>query len=122
MATPYLDEAERCSRVALLNNGVLLEADTPQRIKERMKGSVVEIVLPEVRRAYTFLKETPEFSSVQAFGDRLNIVLQDPNTELPKLRKKLADAGYESAQERIIPTSLENVFISLMTETTEVAA
>ncbi len=120
MATPYLDEAERCSRVALLNNGVLLEADTPQRIKERMKGSVVEIVLPDVRSAYTFLKETPEFSNVQAFGDRLNIVLQDLNTELPKLRNKLTQAGYTSAQERIIPTSLENVFISLMTEKMEV--
>ena len=120
MATPYLDEAERCSRVALLNNGVLLEADAPQRIKERMKGSVVEIVLPDVRSAYTFLKQTSEFNNVQAFGDRLNIVLQDPSVELPKLRSKLAQAGYTSAQERIIPTSLENVFISLMTEKTEV--
>jgi ABC-2 type transport system ATP-binding protein len=122
MATPYLDEAERCSRVALINNGLLLEVDTPQKIKDRMKGSVVEIVLPEVRKAYTLLKSTPEFSSVQAFGDRLNIVLQDPNTELPQLRNVLAAAGFESSQERIIPTSLENVFISLMTETSEAEA
>jgi hypothetical protein len=79
-------------------------------------------VLPEVRKAYTLLKSTPEFSSVQAFGDRLNIVLQDPNTELPQLRNVLAAAGFESSQERIIPTSLENVFISLMTETSEAEA
>jgi ABC-2 type transport system ATP-binding protein len=122
MATPYLDEAERCSRVALLNNGILLEADTPQRIKERMKASVVEIVVSEVRRAYQLLKATPEFSGVQAFGDRLNLVVQRPEVELPKVRKILANAGIEITQERIIPTSLENVFISLMTEQAEVAA
>ena len=46
MSTPYLDEAERCGRVALLHEGRLLEADTPSRIRARMPGRVIELAGP----------------------------------------------------------------------------
>jgi len=117
MATPYLDEAERCSRVALLDRGRLLEADTPQRIKQRMHGTVVELVLDNVREAFHLLKHTPPFENVQAFGDRLNIVLDDPDMQMPALRNALTNASFTNVQERVIPASLENVFIARMSET-----
>ena len=119
MATPYLDEAERCSRVALMDKGRLLDADTPQNIKARMKGSVVELVLSDVRKGYNVLKESTEFQEVQAFGDRLNLVLDDVNGQLPRVQNLLKQASIQVIQERVIPTSLENVFISLMSDTAE---
>src|SRR5512136_92664 len=70
MTTPYMDEAERCSRIGLLAEGKLLAADTPQGIKGLMRGTVVEIVCPEIRRGFAVLKTVPGVAEVQLFGDR----------------------------------------------------
>ncbi len=113
MSTPYLDEAERCSRVGLMNNGRLLAADTPRAIKGMMKGEVVEIVCGEIRRAFGLLKGWPGAGDVQLFGDRLNLVVGDARRDLPAVLARLGDAGIEVRDRRIIPPSLENVFISL---------
>ena len=114
MATPYLDEAERCTRVALVNNGKLMVADAPKRIKERVTGSMVEIVCTEVRRAYAILKQQLETVNVQAFGDRLNVQLANVEQELPNMLRRLEQANIVVEQTRVVPVSLENVFISLM--------
>lgn len=113
MTTPYMDEAERCSRVALLAEGRLLAADTPQGLKGLMRGSVVEIVCPEIRRAYGILKTVPGVAEVQLFGDRLNAVVPDPDVQLPLAAAALASAGIPVLQKRVLPPSLENVFISV---------
>jgi len=113
MATPYMDEAERCSRVGLLGGGKLLAADTPQNIKRLMRGTVVEIVCPEIRRAFAVLKKLAEVREVQLFGDRLNVVVDDPEKELPLIEAALAREGIPVLQKRLLPPSLENVFISV---------
>jgi len=113
MTTPYMDEAERCSRVGLLGEGRLLAADTPQGIKTLMRGAIVEIVCPEIRRAFGVLKTVPGVTEVQLFGDRLNAVAADPDRELPLIRSALAAAGIPAIQLRVLPPSLENVFISV---------
>ena len=113
MSTPYLDEAERCSRVGLMNTGRLVAADTPRAIKGMMKGEVVEIVCGEIRRAFGLLKDWPGAGEVQLFGDRLNLVVEDARRDLPAVLARLGDAGIEVRDRRIIPPSLENVFISV---------
>lgn len=114
MSTPYLDEAERASRVALMNAGALLAVGTPREIKSLMKGEVVEIVCPDVRRAYRLLKDLPDLGGVQLFGDRLNVVVADAAAEGPRLAALLEAAGLAGVSARPIPPSLENVFISVM--------
>src|SRR5205807_1526276 len=52
MTTPYLDEAERCSRVALMQHGEILVVDAPQKLKEQMKSTVIELVTTDLHRAY----------------------------------------------------------------------
>jgi ABC-2 type transport system ATP-binding protein len=113
MATPYMDEAERCSRVGLLGGGRLLAADTPQNIKRLMRGTVVEIVCPEIRRAFAVLKKIAEVREVQLFGDRLNVVVDDPEKGIPFIEAALAREGIPVLQKRLLPPSLENVFISV---------
>jgi len=113
MATPYMDEAERCSRVGLLGGGKLLAADTPQNIKRLMRGTVVEIVCPEIRQAFAVLKKLAEVREVQLFGDRLNVVVDDPEKELSLIEAALAREGIPVLQKRLLPPSLENVFISV---------
>ena len=113
MTTPYMDEAERCSRVGLLGEGRLLAADTPEGIKRLMRGTVVEVVCPEIRRAFAILKKIPGLAEVQLFGDRLNVVVMDPARDVPLIGRALAAEGIPVLQTRALAPSLENVFISV---------
>ncbi len=117
MSTPYLDEAERCTRVALMNKGGLMRVATPAELKSSMTGTVVEIACDRVRDAFRILKEQRPALEVQAFGDRINVVLRNATIELPDVEQLLAGAGIVTASRRTIAPSLENVFISLLTHT-----
>ncbi|MBK7258132.1 MAG: ABC transporter ATP-binding protein [Ignavibacteriae bacterium] len=117
MSTPYLDEAERCTRVALMNKGGLMRVATPAELKSSMTGTVVEIACDRVRDAFRILKEKRPALEVQAFGDRINVVLRNATIELPDVEQLLAGAGIVTASRRTIAPSLENVFISLLTHT-----
>jgi len=115
MSTPYLDEAERCNRVALLNNGKVLSFDTPKNIKSSIGKTVVEIVCTPIIKAYELLKEKGEYE-VQKFGDRLNVAIDDYKNDFDRIEKLLSTSGIQLIDHRIIPTSLENVFIHLIGE------
>jgi ABC-2 type transport system ATP-binding protein len=117
MSTPYLDEAERCSRVALMNQGKLMRVDTPIAMKDAMRGEVVEIVCDRVRDGFRLLKERWPDAEVQAFGDRLNVVVENARRDSSDLRDTLQKAGISIASLRVISPSLENVFISMLTHT-----
>jgi ABC-2 type transport system ATP-binding protein len=117
MSTPYLDEAERCTRVALMNQGSIMRIASPTELKASMTGTVVEITCDRVRDAFRLLKEQRPLIEVQAFGDRINVVLQDAKTDLPDIEQLLGGAGIVTGSRRTIAPSLENVFISLLTHT-----
>jgi ABC-2 type transport system ATP-binding protein len=113
MTTPYLDEAERSSRVGMINQGRLLTADTPANIKKLMKGAVIEIVAPEIRRVRDIARQVLG-AEVQMFGDRVNVVVPNLESDSAGIRERLAGAGITVTSWRVIPPSLENVFISLL--------
>jgi ABC-2 type transport system ATP-binding protein len=114
MATPYLDEAERGTRVGLMNHGRILLADSPMKIKTHMEGRVVEIICGDIRKAFGVLKKIPQLHEVQAFGDRLNIVVKDIDSDIAMIKENLQNNGIEFKNWREVPPSLENVFISLI--------
>ena len=115
MTTPYLDEAERCNRVALMNQGKIIACDTPEKIKRLMSGQIVEIVCSPIRKAHTILKDFFKYET-QLFGDRINITLNSFETDYPKIEKKLLEYNITIINNRIITPSLENVFIHLIKE------
>ena len=115
MNTPYLDEAERCTRVAFMNQGTILRVDTPDGLRGDMREQVVEVVIDRVRQGFSLLRSQPGLKEVQAFGDRVNVMVADPESSLPRLRALLAGNGIEVKSMRTIVPSLENVFISLLT-------
>ncbi|HUJ73753.1 MAG TPA: ATP-binding cassette domain-containing protein, partial [bacterium] len=114
MSTPYLDEAERASRVGLMSDGRLLAAAHPSRLKDRMRGVVLEIVCADIRHASAVLRHAGALRDVQLYGDRLNVVADDAADGERSARQALGDAGIPIASLRVIPTSLENAFISLV--------
>lgn len=117
MSTPYLDEAERCSRVAFMNKGEIMRVDTPSNLKLLMRGEIVEIVCERAREASQILKSHPEAMEVQTFGDRLNIVVAKAATAMKSLEEVLKSENIPVTSWRVISPSLENVFISLLTQT-----
>jgi ABC-2 type transport system ATP-binding protein len=116
MSTPYLDEAERCGQVALMSSGELLSVAAPDELKRSMPGTVIEIVCDRVRDAFSLLRKFPAVREVQAFGDRLNAIVDEPGRDLPVILSGLSGAGIIVRGRRIVPPSLENVFISLLTQ------
>jgi ABC-2 type transport system ATP-binding protein len=116
MTTPYLDEAERCTRVGLMNHGELMGADTPEAIKKMMPGQVVEIVCDRVREGFHLIKQRGLVRDVQAFGDRLNVILDSAKNDIGHVEHLLQTAGIRISSWRVIPPSLENVFIYLLSQ------
>jgi len=114
MSTPYLDEAERCTRIALMNRGRALLVETPDEARHLMSGHVMEIVCDRVREAFRVLRASALAREVQAFGDRLNVIVSDEASDTARVLTVLRDAGIGVANWRIIPPSLENVFISIL--------
>ncbi len=116
MTTPYLDEAERCSRVAMMNEGRVLIADKPQNLKGIMKGTIIELVCSDIRKAFFLLRSDASIREVQAFGDRLNVVVADEKKDVKKILDVLRSNHIEVSDRRVVSPSLENVFISLLSD------
>src|SRR3989339_1376598 len=92
MSTPYLDEAERCNRVAMMNNGKIIAMDSPHKIKESMTKVIVEIICSPIREAYKIINDKTDFG-VQMFGDRIDVVLNDYEKDYPGIENLLRDAS-----------------------------
>lgn len=114
MTTPYLDEAERCNRVALMHNGKIISMDSPQMIKASVDKDVVEIVCSRAREAYLIIKESGHNFEAQLFGDRINVAVDDHEKNVPMIESILNEHSIEVYDKRIITPTLENVFIHLI--------
>ncbi len=113
ISTPYLDEAERFSRIALLNNGKILKCDTPEKIKADMHRQIIEIVTPKIRDAYDVIINNSGYEA-QLFGDRIDVVVNNYKEDLDTIENLLKANKIEILDDRLKPVSLENVFINLL--------
>jgi drug efflux transport system ATP-binding protein len=118
MATPYLDEAERCSRVALLHEGQLLALDAPTALRSSLRGDVMEVIAGDRTRVTEVLVRVPGVVDVQVFGERVHARLEpdSPLRDTRRLAAELDRAGVQAESVRAVPTSLEDVFIARVTE------
>jgi ABC-2 type transport system ATP-binding protein len=112
VSTPYLDEAERSTRVAMMNQGRLLTCDTPEAIKSSFHSEVIELVCDNVRAASEVLLRSFVRKDIQLFGDRLHILVQDAKMKENEILRTLKKEQIEVRSYRIIPASLEDVFIA----------
>jgi len=112
MTTPYLDEAERCHRIAMMNKGEIIALDQPNKLKEKINKQIIEIVCSPVRKAYSILKEKTNHE-VQLFGDRVNI-MTDISYDEKEIINLLLENNIEIIDSRITVPSLENIFMHLI--------
>ncbi|WP_224984438.1 ABC transporter ATP-binding protein [Geomonas agri] len=109
--TAYLDEAERCHRVALLHEGRMLFCDTPANLKASLPGAVLSIVCADPRPVRDLLAGMEGISTVMIVGDGLHLVVRDPQRMIPELRSRIAAAGLPcDAIEQVAP-SIEDLFV-----------
>jgi ABC-2 type transport system ATP-binding protein len=114
VSTAYLDEAERCNRLALLHEGRLLGLGTPDEVKAMMPGALLEVRTPAPRRTALLLREQLTDASVGLFGDRVHVAARDPEAATARIRQLVTSAGFEPLTIRTIEPSLEDVFVSVL--------
>jgi ABC-2 type transport system ATP-binding protein len=114
ISTPYMDEAERCNRIGLMNKGKLIVTDTPKKILERFSGEILEIRCDCVRVSKGILSNEPYVKEVQVFGDRLHVFLDSVSSSKDRIEELLRSKGAKLFSVKAIQPSLEDVFISIM--------
>jgi len=117
MSTPYLDEAERCGRVALLHDGRLLAVDRPELLQAHLEGQLLEVSVRDGRPPLDLLRSLPGIADVQSFGDRAHVRIHAGGGVTPAtaLTEALERHGSSGISVRPIVASLEDVFIDLIT-------
>ncbi len=116
VTTHYMDEAERCDRVALINDGRIIASDTPEGLKTReMKGVLLEIDCSRVMAGLEVLRQLPVVLDAALYGIYLHAIVGDEGAA-QNIREALMTKGLEVRRiERITP-SLEDVFVFLIEE------
>ena len=117
VTTPYLDEAERCQRIALMDRGRLLTVAAPSQLKAEAQEAIVEILARPKRQALERLRELPEVADVQSFGERLHATLRGIDragaaAAALRLAADLAARGIEVEIARPVLPTLEDIFIA----------
>ncbi|MGH9814598.1 MAG: ABC transporter ATP-binding protein, partial [Candidatus Acidiferrales bacterium] len=111
-STAYLDEAERCHRVALMHNGRLLMCDTPAALKQRMPGAVIHILSSDARRLLPLLARAEGVSSQVLVGNGIHLFVDDAERRAPELRRALESAGLPFDEITPASPTLEDLFVS----------
>ncbi len=117
VTTHYLEEAEQCNRMGFMVAGELVIQGSPSEIKAAQPGQLIELRVNRNQRASDVLKTQMESWRVAIFGDRLHVVLDHPDTEIPILKAALASADITLQGLRPVPFSLEDAFISVVQRT-----
>ena len=116
VTTHYMDEAERCHRVALMHAGKLLALDTIPELKKIFSpGTVLEVECNDAARALEHIDDLPNIVDAALFGDHLHAVVSDPDTA-PSVRQHLETRGFAPVTLRPVQPSLEDVFIRSIRE------
>jgi ABC-2 type transport system ATP-binding protein len=114
VSTAYLDEAERCERLALMNHGRILARGSPGEVKALMAEQILELAATEPRRAAAVLRAAMPEGAVGLFGDRIHVTTSDPDAARGRAESLLRDAGIGLSLARAVPPTLEDVFISVL--------
>jgi ABC-2 type transport system ATP-binding protein len=114
-STAYLDEAERCHRVALLNEGKLLFCDTPDTLKKNLGKGVLSINSSDPRHVYDTLKNAEGISSMMLTGDGIHVVVDDAARRIPEFTSSLKAADAQFDELRAVTPTIEDLFVDAVT-------
>jgi ABC-2 type transport system ATP-binding protein len=111
VSTAYMDEAERCDHVALLDQGRLLALDRPAALQHSLDGQMLALRTADSRKAVRLLRETPGVRRAAIFGDSIHLTLASRERDWPRVQGALSSGGIDVAEVHDMEPSLEDVFI-----------
>jgi ABC-2 type transport system ATP-binding protein len=117
ITTHYLEEAEQCNRMGFMVAGEVVLQGSPSEVKASQPGQLIELKVDRTQQASNLLKRHLEGWRVSIFGDRLHVVLDDPDRDLASVIDVLAQSQIQTHSTRPIPFSLEDAFISVVQRT-----
>jgi ABC-2 type transport system ATP-binding protein len=118
VSTPYMDEAERCTRVGFLSHGKLIASGRPEDLRQAFRGTILEVLSDQRFIAKEILSGAPHVADVNLFGEGLHVtVLDKPETAEAATRETLAKHHIAIQSLRQIDPSIEDVFFQLTGET-----
>ena len=118
VCTPYMDEAERCTRVGLMYAGKLIADDTPANIKKMVTGELLEITPSDFVAARNLVGSLSCVKELQTYGDKLHVFVDDMSRRKPEIEAALASHGIRHDEIRRIEVRMEEAFISLIRQQT----
>jgi ABC-2 type transport system ATP-binding protein len=114
VSTPYMDEADRCSRVGLMHSGRLISCDTPLRIRAALKGDLIKLITDDWRRAKEVLSELDGVIEIQSYGEALHVRLDSEKKRLKAIKRQLRNSQVQVTELRSVKVRMEEAFISLI--------
>ncbi len=111
ISTSYLDEAERCHRVALIHQGRLLFCDTPAELKKNLSGAVIAVVSPEPRLLRDALTAFEGVSNIVLVGDGLHLMVDDAAKRVPQLRMRIESENLPVDRIEEVAPTIEDLFV-----------
>jgi ABC-2 type transport system ATP-binding protein len=113
VSTHYMDEAERCHRLAILDHGVKVADGTPQHLQRNTGMSIIEVLADDPYRAQSIIYQIPQVASVTQLGIRLRVLIPDSVPDaLDLVANALSSQGVD-ADTHISNASLEDVFVAV---------
>jgi ABC-2 type transport system ATP-binding protein len=114
VSTPYMDEADRCSRVGLMYAGRMVVCAEPQQIRAQIQGDLVELRPDDWQVARALVETLPGVLEVQTYGDLLHVLVDSGEKRLSEIEAALIGQGIAYRGARCAPTRMEEAFISLI--------
>jgi len=114
IATPYLDEAERCHRVSLMHEGRIHQTGTPHELRDHLGLQRLIVRAAELSRAEDLLDLTAGIDDAQRFGDHLDVMVKDSVAGEKVTRETLQLAGIPVAEIKLAAPTLENSFVAML--------
>jgi ABC-type multidrug transport system ATPase subunit len=112
VSTPYMDEAQRCDRLALVQKGVIMDMGTPDEVRQRFQGVLYQLTCKEKYDALVFMRTIPEIASVHAFGQSIHFTVS--GASIDQVREKLNKEGFDVMDVKIIEPGIEDCFMQKM--------
>lgn len=114
VSTPYMDEAEMCDRIALIQQGEILAIDTPEGVRKAYPRPLYAVRADDMYRLIRDLRELPGAEACYAFGESAHLAMADPAIRMADIQAYLNKRRHEAVEVAPTPATIEDCFIEFL--------
>ena len=110
VSTPYMDEASRCDRIALIKNGAFIDVDTPENIINNFKQTLIALKADNMRQLLKDVRKCSQTKSAFAFGAEIHAVIDDED-KIEDINNQLKNLDHKNIEIYRISPAIEDCYI-----------